>query len=260
MLIAQITDTHLIEKNENKSSNPLIHAGKRLTRILSYLSQLTTQPDVVLLTGDASDSGSRASYDHLKEVLRPLKIPLYVIPGNHDCREELRQAFSNHSYIPKQGFIHYMIDDYPVRLIGLDTYISRESPGLLCEERFSWLKQVLGHQKEKPTLIFMHHPPVKTGKKAFDSISCAVPVGFEQLISKQTNLLGIVSGHYHHLCFTTCGGKLCFVAPAIVPNYYFIDPHTDLSGGNVEIEDPAVTLHQWHGEDKMTSHVMYIKN
>jgi hypothetical protein len=105
----------------------------------------------------------------------------------------------------------------------------------------------------------MHHPPAKTGTKLFDSITCLFSPQFEQLISKQNNLLGIVAGHYHHLCVTTFGGKSCFMAPSVAPTHYFANPQDDDDVTALELEDPAITLHKWHGKNVMTSHVLRLK-
>ena len=53
----------------------------------------------------------------------PLSMPVFVIPGNVDAREPLRQAFLADGYLPHQGFLQYAIDDYPLRLVALDTHI-----------------------------------------------------------------------------------------------------------------------------------------
>lgn len=258
MLIAQITDTHIVAKGEHWLSEPLTKTSERLEKVVSYLNQLIPVPDVVLLTGDASDTGTKAAYCHFKELIEPLKIPLYVIPGNHDCREEMRNAFSKKSYMPDKGFINYVIDDYPVCLIGLDTLVQGKDYGSICEERFIWLNQVMELKKEKPKLIFMHHPPAKIGHKIFDSINCVVPHDFEKLISTQKHLLGIITGHYHHLCVTSYGNKSCFIAPSISPVHYFTHPQDD-DVTALELQDPAITLHKWHGGEVITSHVLHLK-
>src|SRR5581483_11424509 len=186
-----------------------------------------------------------------------LKSPLYVIPGNHDKREEMRSAFKDTPYMPKEGFIQYAIDDYPVRLIGLDTLVEGEVYGRLCEERVRWLENTLEQSPEKPTLIFMHHPPKKIGSKLFDEMICFCPPAFESLIEKDP-VIGIIAGHYHHFCVNSFGKKPCFIAPSVAPVHYFAHPE-DRDVTALELEDPAITLHLWEGDTGWVSHVRRIK-
>lgn len=258
MLIAQITDLHLVEKNKHWLSEPATEIKERLLRTISYLNALNPRPDVVLLTGDTTEKGTQAAYSYLKELLEPLEIPIYVIPGNHDCREALRTAFLHHSYIPSKGFIQYVIDDYPVRLVGLDTLVEGEDYGCLCDERLSWLENTLKADSKKPTLIFMHHPPIKIGMELFDQINCIAPAAFENLVSDRDNLIGIITGHYHHLCVGSFGRKLCFLAPSVAPVHYFAHPQ-DTHVTALELDDPALTLHKWQGGANLTSHVVRVR-
>ena len=44
--------------------------------------------------------------------------------------------FADLNYLPiKSEFIHYVVDDYPLRLIALDTLHPGKAGGILCEER-----------------------------------------------------------------------------------------------------------------------------
>lgn len=258
MLIAQISDLHIVEKNKHWLSEPATEVTERLLRTISYINALNPIPDVVLLTGDATDDGSQASYVHLKELLESLKVPLYVIPGNHDRREEMRAAFLAHSYMPSKGFIQYVIDDYPVRLIGLDSLVEGKSYGCICEQRLSWLEETFKTLSKKPTLIFMHHPPIKIGMNLFDKMNCVTPPAFKNLVQERDDLIGIITGHYHHLCVSSFGGKLCFLAPSVAPVHFFSHPQDDYVSA-LELEDPGITLHQWQGGNVLTSHVVRVK-
>ena len=62
------------------------------------------KPDVVLITGDCVNSGSAAEYARFQALLRPLTMPVYVIPGNHDNREQLLAAFGGQGSTPLAGF------------------------------------------------------------------------------------------------------------------------------------------------------------
>jgi Icc protein len=257
MLIAQISDTHIVEKNTHWLSEPATETHERLSRVITYINELTRQPDLVLLTGDVTDAGTEQAYAHLTELLKPLKPPCYLIPGNHDRREAFRKAFADQPYLPKKGFLHYVIEEFPIRLIGLDTLAEGYSYGEICEERFHWLERVL-LTSQRPTLIFMHHPPVKIGIKIFDQVRCVAPAGFEQLIASQPHLIGIITGHYHHTCVSSFGGKICFLAPSTAPVHYFSHPETE-SVSALELEEPALTLHRWLDGKSLASQVYRIK-
>jgi 3',5'-cyclic-AMP phosphodiesterase len=258
MLIAQVSDTHIVAKNRHWQAEPLTEIHKRLSKVIGYLNALDPAPDVVLFTGDITDEGDKDAYYYFKELVSPLKFPYFVIPGNHDQREEMRLAFIEEPYMPKRGFIHYSIENYPVRLIGLDTLVEGEAYGKICKERLDWFEQTLKASPEKPTLIFMHHPPTKLGVKLFDEIICFTPDEFHSLILKYDNLLGIVAGHYHHFCVSSFFGKGCFIAPSVAPVHYFAHPNDDRVTA-LELEDPAVSLHLWQEERPLISHVKRVK-
>ena len=191
MIIAQITDTHILPKGQSWLHMPATDVSNRLRLVIEQLNKLLPLPDAVLLTGDAIETGGKEAYQHLKEILKPLSIPLYIIPGNHDNREEMRLAFSSEPYMPQTGFIQYVIDDYPVRLIALDTHVPHEDYGLFCNDRLNWLESKLKENSSKPTLLFMHHFPIKIGQKCFDNIICRTDENFEKLIPSSPHALGI---------------------------------------------------------------------
>lgn len=255
MIIAQISDTHIVPKGQEWKSLPKTQVASRLKLIVDNLNALNSKPDVVLLTGDAIDDAGIEGYNHLKEILKPLSIPLYIIPGNHDSREDMRAAFQHESYMPSDGFIHYVIDDHPVRLVALDTVIPNECHGMLCRERIDWLKHVLQKTLSKPTLIFMHHPLIKIGQKLLDKVKCFTPDDFENLMQSFPNIIGILSGHYHKSCATIFGGTLCFVAPSVAPVHYF-EKASDEGTKVIELVRPSFVLHKWTEDSQLVSEVV----
>jgi Icc protein len=81
MLLAQITDLHI--RPEGQLVYRRIDTASYLNRAVAHLNDLSPRPDVVLITGDLVDSGKPQAYSHLRELLKPLIIPYFVIPGNH---------------------------------------------------------------------------------------------------------------------------------------------------------------------------------
>src|SRR5260370_12491037 len=106
-------------------------------------------------------------------------MPVYVIPGNHDSREGLSRAFADRGYLPTSGgFLHYTVEEWPVRLIGLDTQVPGQPGGRLCAERLARLHARLREAPARPTLGFMHHPPVRARPPA---VPATGPSGTDQL-------------------------------------------------------------------------------
>lgn len=253
MLIAQITDTHIVPPGQAYCGKIETEVRERLKHVVEHLNALIPRPDVLLLTGDTIEGGGKEAYQQLKEILQPLTMPYYIIPGNHDNREDLREVFSTKTYMPQKGFIQYVIDDYPVRLIALDTHVPNEDYGLLCTNRLLWLTEKL-KESSKPTLIFMHHFPMKAGLRIFDTMLCRVEGDLERLMQPFPYILGIVAGHYHRTCATLFGGRICFVAPSVAPSHYFAsmeDKHVTA----IDLVPPSFTLHKWMGEFQMVSEV-----
>ena len=138
MLIAQITDAHI--KPHGTLAYGRVDTAPYLARAVAHLLALRPRPDVVLATGDLVDGGRPDEYRRLRDLLAPLSMPVYLIPGNHDEREALAAAFPDHTYLPRGGrFLQYVVDGYPVQLIGLDTLVPGQVGGRLCAERLGWL-------------------------------------------------------------------------------------------------------------------------
>ena len=41
-------------------------------------------------------------------------MPVFVIPGNDDTREGMREAFGRDGYLPR---LHYAVEEYPLRIV-----------------------------------------------------------------------------------------------------------------------------------------------
>ncbi len=212
MIIAQITDPHIRAKGRPAYRKVDTVAGLRAC--VAHINALDPKPDVVVMSGDLTDYGTPDEYVFARPLLDELSMPYFIVPGNHDEREAMREAFSDHSYMPQSGFLNYAIDDYPVRLIGLDTAVTGKPYGEMCEERLSWLEASLSAKPDQPTLIFMHHPP-------FEIAVASVPFQFEDranlaefsgILSRHSNVQRIYCGHSHR----TASGQIAGIAASTI--------------------------------------------
>ncbi|MDH3234824.1 MAG: metallophosphoesterase, partial [Alphaproteobacteria bacterium] len=161
MLIAQISDMHINAPGTPSMAG--IDAIGNLERCVSAINTLDPAPDLILATGDLTKDGTAEEYTALLELLAPLAAPLYAIPGNHDIRETMVGAFADAAYLPRDGgFLHYVIEGHPLRLIALDTVVAMAPHGMLDEGRLDWLAARLDEAPEQPTVLVMHHPPFRS--------------------------------------------------------------------------------------------------
>ncbi|HIC73212.1 MAG TPA: phosphodiesterase, partial [Alphaproteobacteria bacterium] len=142
MLIAHFSDMHVTVDGEFAFEE--VDTAGALERCIQHVNALDPAPDVVLITGDLTFNGDIQEYATLRAHLSILDAPYFLIPGNHDRRDRLRAAFADLAYLPiKSEFIHYVVDDYPLRLIALDTVHPGRVGGVLCEDRLEWLEHKL---------------------------------------------------------------------------------------------------------------------
>jgi 3',5'-cyclic AMP phosphodiesterase CpdA len=210
-----------------------------------------------LITGDLTDDGRPEEYAALRELLAPLSMPYLLIPGNHDDRENLRRAFSDCSYLPKEGpYLHYVVEDYPVRLIGLDTTLPGETGGALCNARLAWLAARLAEVPDRPTVFFLHHPPFPTGMFHMDEMGLDDPEPLAELIARYPRVERILCGHLHRPIQVRFAGTIAATAPATA--YQIALTLTEDTRARWRLEPPAVLLHLWRPDVGIVTHTSYI--
>lgn len=255
MLIAQITDTHI--STPDSANDRHFRTPEHLERAVAHLNRLDPRPDVVLATGDLVERGEAQEYARLRPILDRLTMPVYVVPGNHDSREQLARAFADRGYLPAQGFLHYTVEEWPVRLIGLDTHVPGEPGGRLCAERLGWLDARLAEAPDRPTLVFMHHPPFVTGMQAMDAMGLEGGPALAEVIGRHPQVERVVCGHVHRAMTRRFAGTVASTSPATAHQLALVlTPARHLA---VVMEPPACALHLWLGpEAGLVSHLSVI--
>jgi 3',5'-cyclic AMP phosphodiesterase CpdA len=253
MIIAQISDTHI---GLGDPADGRDGAAVCLQRAVDHLMRIPARPDVVLISGDCTNSGSASEYQHFRSLIEPLTMPVYVVPGNHDDRVQMLDQFGSQGSAPLAGFVQYVVDAGPVRLIALDTNVPGSGGGYLCEKRLAWLDQRLVEAPDRPTLIFMHHPPFLTGLGPFDLIGLTNADMFGALIARHPQVERIVAGHVHSTMLRRFHGTLAITCSATLQQMV---PDLQRSEGvSVIMEPPGCLLHVWRETTGMLSHTNLI--
>ena len=237
-----------------------LRTDDHLRVMVSHLNKLPCAPEFVICTGDLVDEGSTEEYAILSEIISDLRMPYFFIPGNHDERDAMRKVFPNHDYLSgHDGFIQYTIEDYEPRLIGLDTVIPGEVGGRLCSRRINWLQDRLEEQPNRPTIIFMHHPPFRTGILRMDEMGFENPPELAAILTEHSHIEAVLAGHLHRPINRKIANTIAMTAPG--PAHQIA---LDLTGEDrlaITMEPPAALIHLWlGGEDGLVSHVSYSGN
>ena len=246
LLIAQISDMHIVENNDKNN----IQLEKTIKKINDFQPKI----DLIVATGDLTDNGLITEYKVLKKILSKAIPDFYLIPGNHDNRENLLSTFYYQKYL-YNNFLCYTLDHLPVILIFLDTLIEGKPEGEICNDRISWLSKKLLDYKNKPAIIFLHHPPFDTGIWWMDAIGLKGRKKLKKLIEKFDNIEAILSGHAHRPILRKWARTLGHVAPSTAHQI-----ELDLKGNkflHINDEPAGFSLHHWTSDNGLTSHICY---
>ena len=213
MLIAQISDTHILPPGWTASA-----AGLRVDCLRTAVTDINTQqPDAVIFTGDTVQHGQDDEYEQLRELLEPLEAPLYLVPGNRDEKNAMRTAFSDHTHLSGAGdFLHYVIDDYETRLIGIDSTLAGERKGRFCRTRQDWLDATLGEKLDSPTLLFIHHPPFDVGDHYIGGYRHQEEsAALSNIVQRHDQVIGLLCGHVHWSIAREWAGTEARITPSV---------------------------------------------
>lgn len=183
MKIFHISDTHIGSEDDFNE------------RILERVIEKANKGDYDLLvhSGDVTQSGKRKYYKKAKNYFRELDMPYIVIPGNHDYRSGGFSLYKE--YIgPSSGVEEF--DDAVV--IYVDSGVPDSNVGRVGMIEYEMIKDALEEYREKSIkIVAIHHhtiPVPKAGRER-NVLSNAGDL-LELFLKSDVDL--VLSGHRHH--------------------------------------------------------------
>jgi len=252
VLIAQVTDIHLGFEQDN----PGELNRQRLDQVLRYLNNGPNRPDLLIATGDLTEHGAAASYRQLADAVSICSFPVHMCLGNHDIRSNFSAQFPE---LPvADGFVQYALDVRGVRILMLDTVEEGRHGGAFCDIRAKWLRSTLAQDRNTPTIIAMHHPPVEIGIAWMNTHPEEQWVSnFTQAIQDAPNIKGIMCGHVHRSAAVPWHGTAVAIcsstAAQVTLDLNPIDPEKPDNRSMIIADHPAYALHFWNGRE-LVSH------
>ncbi len=233
MRIAQISDTHI--------SLDVLTRLVELERCVAQINALDPPADLAVHTGDVSHDGLQSQYDAASQLLGQLTIPLFVMVGNKDNRRALCDAFPEQQRPCRDTpFVQYAVETFPVRIVCIDTLCETSNKGELCQDRLADLDRLLSIDADRPTVVFMHHPPfeVPVAPDPFQFVSRDNANACMELLKQHSSIRGLFCGHVHRPFATHVGCIPASVMTAVALDLRFGEskPHAP--------DTPLFVLHE----------------
>ena len=252
MLVAQITDCHIVEPGGLVADR--IDTAIGLERAIAAIQRGPAQPDLVIATGDLVNDARPEQYDRLEHLFAALDVPIVPVPGNHDDRTELRRRFAD--VLPPGGPdepIDHVIDHGPVRIVLVDTQVPGRNGGRITPAQLAWLDDVLLDGRDRPTLIFQHHPPFETGIGFMDRDVFVGGAEYAAVLARHRQVEMVSCGHLHRVIVRRFGGTVAATWPST-------GVQLDLGLGQTPVrytdEPRGFVLHHWDERAGLRSHLV----
>ncbi len=242
MIVAQLTDTHIVREGETYFA---LDTARYLVDAIAALHALDPLPDCVVVTGDLVNAGHAEEYLRFRNIMRALRVPYYVIPGNHDQRDRMRDVLAPATYGgSRDATVRYVVDDFAVRLIGIDANVRPWPGAALAPDVFVWLERELAAAPDRPAIVCVHQPPFRTGLQYLDALGFRGARRLRSLVERFPAIGRVVSGHIHCTRSSLWGRALALSAPStapqVVPELFAMPPPVRLRR-----EVPGFALHAW---------------
>ena len=180
---AQLTDIHLSPSNPNPTED--------LLRSIAQINA-TDSIDFVLVTGDITEEGDRATMEKVKSCLDLLKVKYYVALGNHETKwsdsgcTAFGEIFGGERFdFGHKGFLFLGFNSGP---------LMRMAYGHVVPQDIRWMTERMNQyntgdpQQNKPVILVTHYPMIEGDVDNWYEVTDAV---------RPYNIRLFIGGHYH---------------------------------------------------------------
>jgi Icc protein len=151
----QISDSHI---GFNKAANQDVTGTLKLA--LDKINALPAEPDLLLHTGDITQSSKPSEFDTAQQLIKSVKAgETFYVPGEHDIATDDGQMYLERFGKGTKGRGWYSFTHKDVHFIGLNNCQQVDAMGRMGDDQLSWLKADLASlSASTPIVIFAHIP------------------------------------------------------------------------------------------------------
>jgi len=193
-----LADTHIAA--DATKVNKSVNMTDNLAAVSKQVLKLSERPAGVFVVGDCAFSqGEPADYAQFTKLLEPLRadgMPVHLMLGNHDQRENFWTALAAEKGVkrPVADKQVALVSTELVNWILLDSLEKTlQTPGALGAEQLKWLAGTLDANPSKPAVILVHHNPGLEGNLGLKDTE-----PFWQVLRPRKQVKAWVYGHTHN--------------------------------------------------------------
>lgn len=227
---AVVADTH-VNENENDGSSPYLtnaQANARARHVFAQIARIQDELAFVVHLGDIVHpvpgiDGYVPAVENFKAIAAGLRIPLHVVPGNHDVGDKRVDWMpADHvcsEYLAKyRGFFGpdwFSFERGDSAFVFLNTVLMNS--GLPEEhEQAQWLDDELGRLRGRRIFFFMHYPPYLHDRAEpgnYDNIDRPARDWLLERLGRE-DVEAVFCGHVHNYWLDSIGRALFYMLPS----------------------------------------------
>ena len=199
-----------------------LHFGKADEAVAArFLTEIDRQkPDLVVLSGDFTQVGSKREFEQARAFIRSIKVPVFTVPGNHDVPRFGLKRFTD----PMQYYRDYIapmpdsvFENADLFVVGINTARPvvphwNWANGMVSQDQVQYVENQFRHVDEKARIFVCHHPLVNVEGSPIDTIVWGSTDLLSVLNGQHVDV--VLTGHVHHASILP--SKTGVIGPAMV--------------------------------------------
>jgi Icc protein len=187
--VLQITDSHLGDQPGETLLG--LDTDQSLQQVIQLANQQRGISDLLLATGDLTNSGTAQAYQRFQQMTSPLAKQSLWLPGNHDNPAVMQATMA------ASGELARSIEIGNWQIIMLDSTIPGMPGGELSATELDFLNNSLKQSTAEHVLLCLHHHPIPIACEWLDSQQVTNSDAFFSVVDSYDAVRGVLWGHIH---------------------------------------------------------------
>ena len=188
--VLHVTDPHLFAEAGAALRGTI--TNESFEAVLRHVAASGWRADLVAMTGDVVQDDSRGAYERFRDLVAPLGLPVYCVPGNHDVPALMQDVLNEEPFRYCAAGVHgrWLV-------AGIDTVVEGSPAGRVAASELDRTRKLLATTGAEHALVCLHHPPLPMGSRWLDRVGLENGREFLEAIAASGKVRALLFGHVH---------------------------------------------------------------